>query len=264
VFQLLPLLVHPGERDPRFDMGPEEFLQPLPLGDGLRPGGPVDELPHLRQGVVDAALGLVPLGHVGLQGVDLLVRRQRPPELGLHFVPQTLHAVAERIDARLDAQDGLPENFEGLPPLRRHVLLNGIVAGGRVSRRLQMDGNREVRRVRRGRRQEALQLRVGAVQAGVGLVQVIPRLDLLVRNVSGLEEIFERQLLTQVIDFKPIPGDPEHEGERLALRLEPRLRNLLSLALQVSPFARRSLFREVHSAPPERRTLFQPDGAAGR
>ena len=83
-----------GGRHPRLDVSLDDFLEPLPLGGGRRPGGPVDELPDLRQGVMDAALGLGPLDHVGLQGVDLVLDRHRPLERGLHLGPEAVHAEA--------------------------------------------------------------------------------------------------------------------------------------------------------------------------
>src|SRR5262249_7048187 len=57
VFQLLAHRVHLGQRLARRDVGLDDLLKPLPLGQSRRPGGAVDELAHLRQGVMDAALG---------------------------------------------------------------------------------------------------------------------------------------------------------------------------------------------------------------
>ena len=63
------------------------FLKPLPFGYGQGPGGAVDKLSHFRQGMVNPALGLVPLMHVGLQGMEFFFHRHRPFERGFHFGP---------------------------------------------------------------------------------------------------------------------------------------------------------------------------------
>ena len=76
---------------------------------------------------------------------------------------------------------------------------------------------------------------IGFVHARIGNVSEPPRLDLVLRYCGGLQERFDRHPLTHVSNFEPLSRDEKHNREALALRHEPRLRNLLPHVFQGHP-----------------------------
>ncbi len=85
VFQLVRHLVQLRERNSRLNVILDKLLQHLPFGRARGPGGAVDELARFGQGKVNAAFCLVPLCHVGVQGVGLFFCLQGSPRRGFHF-----------------------------------------------------------------------------------------------------------------------------------------------------------------------------------
>ena len=87
LFKLFRHFIHLRKRDPRSNVVLEEFLKLLPFGCAHRPGGTMDKLSQLRQGIMNAAFCLVPLSHVRVQGMYFFFRRQHLPRRGFHFCP---------------------------------------------------------------------------------------------------------------------------------------------------------------------------------
>ena len=222
------------------------ILQSLPLVHARRPRRPVDELPHLRQSVVHPALRPGPVRHVRLHACTFS---------STFNVFRNAESISPRRPSRLCATNRSPPPRPGspstgprrLPRLRWQVFRRAVVADRRGRR--QADVDREVRLVRRGRRQQTLQLGVGPVLAGVGLVPEVPRLDLGGRYGGGRQQVLERQQVGQV-ELEPVLRDAEHQRGWLDLCL----RDHLALAGQRCRLVRRSLFGDVHTAPPRPRT----------
>src|SRR5262249_31535154 len=85
--------------------------------------------------------------------------------------------------------------------------------------------------LRRGRRPGSLQLRGRPVESGLELVPDQPRLDFRGCDPGGCQEVLERQELAEVVELKARLGNAKQDDDRVAVRLEPDFRDVLTLVL---------------------------------
>src|SRR5262245_42486655 len=81
-------------------------------------------------------------------------------------------------------------------------------------------------------------------------VSTAPRFNLFRHDGQSLEKVLDRQQWRQAGKLKTLLGDAKRQSKRLALGLEPDLRQLFSSVLQGCPLCRGRLHKKIHSAPP--------------